>query len=286
MKTKAEFQADVQADVQADMQFKQERIVPMRVQKFLARAGVASRRGSENLMTAGRVKLNGKLVTELGTKIDPLVDTLTVDDKEVRLQDQAVYIMLNKPAGYLTTMSDPQKRATVAELVDTTNYPGLFPVGRLDRDTTGILLFMTDGELAQNLLHPKKHVSKCYQASVEGLVKDKDLEPLRKGITLDDGPCAPAQVRIISNEELEHSVQRSLRKPIKSKSGQRSLSHVEIILKEGRKRQVKRMLSAIGHPVVALHRSSFAGLKLEGLREGSYRHLSSAELELLRKQVG
>ena len=140
------------------------RIVPMRLQKFLARAGVASRRGSENLMTAERVTVNGRVVTELGSKVDPLVDEVAVDGKVVRLADGPVTLMLHKPAGFVTTMSDPQGRPTVAELVPTEACPGLFPVGRLDADTTGLLLFSTDGELGNGLLHPKRHVVKRYLA--------------------------------------------------------------------------------------------------------------------------
>ncbi|MBR1829725.1 MAG: rRNA pseudouridine synthase, partial [Atopobiaceae bacterium] len=135
-----------------------ERIVPMRLQRFLARAGVASRRGSENLMTAGRVTVNGKVASELGTKVDPLVDVVAVDGVVVRLSEGFAYLMLNKPAGYLTTMSDPHGRPCVASLVPTKAYPGLFPVGRLDADTTGLLLFTTNGELAHRMLHPSTHV--------------------------------------------------------------------------------------------------------------------------------
>ena len=145
-----------------------ERIVPMRLQKFLARAGAASRRGSENLMTAGRVTVNGQVVTELGSKVDPLVDEVAVDGVPVYLAQGPVTIMLHKPAGYVTTMSDPQGRPTVAELVPTDRFPGLFPIGRLDFDTTGLLLFSTDGELGNGLLHPRHHVEKRYLALVNG----------------------------------------------------------------------------------------------------------------------
>ena len=148
----------------------EERIVPMRLQKFLARSGVASRRGSENLMTAGRVRVNGQVVSELGSKVDPRVDVVTVDGREVHLADAAVTLMLHKPTGYLTTMSDPFDRPTVADLVPVSRYPGLFPIGRLDFDTTGILLFSTDGELGNGLLHPRRHVDKSYIAHVEGRI--------------------------------------------------------------------------------------------------------------------
>ena len=140
----------------------------MRLQRFLARAGVASRRGSEDLMTAGRVTVNGEVATELGTKVDVDRDHIEVDGMPVKLDQGAVYLMLYKPTGYLTTMSDPQERPCVADLVPRDRFPGLFPVGRLDRDTTGLLLFTTDGDLSQDLLHPSKHVYKTYQALVDG----------------------------------------------------------------------------------------------------------------------
>uniref|UniRef100_UPI0022E1E4E4 pseudouridine synthase n=1 Tax=Eggerthella sinensis TaxID=242230 RepID=UPI0022E1E4E4 len=160
-----------------------ELVVPMRLQKFLARAGAASRRGSENLMTAGRVTVNGDVVTELGSKVDPLVDEVAVDGAVVRLADGPITLMLHKPAGFVTTMSDPQGRPTVAELVPTERYPGLFPIGRLDYDTTGLLLFSTDGELGNGLLHPKHHVTKRYLACVEGTPTERELAlpGLRRG---------------------------------------------------------------------------------------------------------
>lgn len=260
-----------------------ETIVPMRLQKFLARAGVASRRGSEDLMTAGRVTVNGQVVTELGSKVDPARDAVKVDGKLVRLADGNTYLVLNKPAGYLTTMDDPQGRACVASLVPTKRFPGLFPVGRLDKDTTGALLFMTDGTLARDLLHPRMHVDKTYQATVEGRLTDEDLEPLRRGITLDDGPCAPAQVRLLRTSELEHPAQKRLKAPIKSKTGDKRITHVEVIIHEGRKRQVKRMLSAIGHPVVALHRQNFGPITPQGVEEGAWRLLSKREVEELKR---
>ncbi|MEI7814244.1 MAG: pseudouridine synthase, partial [Coriobacteriia bacterium] len=153
----------------------------MRLQKFLARAGVASRRGSEDLMTAGRVRVNGVVMTELGTKVDPTVDKVTVDHKPVCLAEQPVYLVLNKPAGVVTTMSDPQGRTTVAALVPVREYPGLFPVGRLDYETTGLLLFTTDGEIAHRLLHPSRHVEKIYRALVDGRATEPELDRLREG---------------------------------------------------------------------------------------------------------
>ena len=250
-----------------------ERLVPMRLQRFLARAGVASRRGSEDLMTAGRVRVNGVVCTELGTKVDPARDTVTVDGVPVALGAGSTYLMLNKPAGYLTTMSDPQNRACVAELVPREQYPGLFSVGRLDKDTTGLLLFTTDGDLAQTLLHPSHHVWKTYVALVDGVLRDTDLEPLRRGITLDDGPCAPARCRLLDEGGAKAVC------PYGIPSG---TTAVEVIIHEGRKNQVKRMLSRIGHPVLRLHRARFGALVLNDVGEGSWRMLTPDEVAALK----
>lgn len=234
----------------------------MRLQKFLARAGVASRRGSEDLMTAGRVAVNGVVTTELGAKIDPNSDEITVDGRQVRISDEPVYLVLNKPSGYVTTMDDPQQRPTVRELMPP-DVPGLFPVGRLDMNTTGVLLFTTDGDLSFRVLHPSFHVTKVYRALVDGLPTSAELARLRDGIVLDDGPCKPALVEMLD--------------------ASRSASLVGITLSEGRKRQVKRMFSAIGHPVLELHRSSFGPVSDAGLELGAIRPLTAAELDALRR---
>ena len=245
----------------------------MRLQRFLARAGVASRRGSEDLMTAGRVTVNGQVATELGTKVDVDRDHIEVDGMPVKLNQGAVYLMLYKPTGYLTTMSDPQERPCVADLVPLDRFPGLFPVGRLDRDTTGLLLFTTDGDLSQDLLHPSKHVYKTYQALVDGNLTDRDLTPLRRGIELDDGLCQPAICRVINAREAEAVAPQGI-KP--------GTTAVEVIIREGRKNQVKRMLSKIHHPVIRLHRCNFAGLELKDVAKGSWRELTDREVQILK----
>lgn len=250
-----------------------ERIVPMRLQKFLARSGVASRRGSEDLMTAGRVCVNGEVVTQLGSKVDPAIDVVTVDGKPVALNDTPAYIMLYKPAGYLTTMSDPQMRPCVAELVPTADHPGLYPVGRLDKDTTGLLLFTTDGDLGQLLLHPSRHVEKTYLALVDGTMADRELEPLRRGIVLDDGPCKPARCRLLGDAEARDAFGKRVAP---------ASTAVEIKISEGRKNQVKRMMSAVHHPVLLLHRTRFGPLELTDLRVGSWRDLTPEEVESLK----
>ncbi len=244
----------------------------MRLQRFLARSGVESRRGSETLMTAGRVRVNGAVVTELGVKVDADHDVVEVDGVRVKPAAQPTYLMLNKPAGYLTTMSDPQGRPCVAELVPTARHPGLFPVGRLDFDTTGLLLFTTDGDLAQALLHPSHHVEKTYHALVDGVVRPRDLEPLRAGIALDDGPCQPARCRLLTARDARAICPHGI---------EHGTSAVEVIIREGRKNQVKRMLSAIHHPVIALHRPRFGPLALGDLAIGSWRYLGERDIAAL-----
>lgn len=273
------------------------RVVPLRLQKFLARAGAASRRGSENLMTAGRVTVNGQVVTELGSKVDPLVDEVAVDGIVVRREGVPVTIMLHKPIGILTTMSDPQGRPTVADLVPVSRYPGLFPIGRLDRDTTGLLLFSTDGDLGHALLRPAGHVTKSYTALVEGCPGERRLESLRAGIELDDGPTLPAEVELLSGPDADQAL-RSLCVPPVAPPGSskeyvaikraRSMSRavVRIGIHEGRKRQVRRMFRAIGHPVLALHRDTFGPVGLGDLSGGSWRVLSREEEEALRRAIG
>ena len=248
----------------------------MRLQRFLARAGAASRRGSEDLMTAGRVRVNGVVVTELGSKVEPDRDVVTVDGIEFRLSDEPVCLVLNKPAGYLTTMSDPHGRRCVSELVPTAEHPGLFPVGRLDADTTGVLLFTTDGDLAQALLHPSRHVEKTYLALVEGRPGKGDLDELRRGIVLDDGPCKPAAARVLGGEYLERAMRIAGWGPMNDGA------LVELRISEGRKHQVKRMLEAVGHPVLRLHRQAFGPVTGDDIPPGSHRMLGQDEMAALR----
>ncbi len=237
------------------------KVVPMRLQKFLARAGVASRRASENLMTAGRVAVNGVVVSELGAKVDPLVDEVTVDGKVVRLSDGAVTIMLHKPAGVITTMKAQSNRPIVADLVPLDEHPGLYPIGRLDADTTGLLLFSTDGELGNALLHPSRHVAKTYRARLSGPLADDAIRRLRAGVMLEDGPAQPAEIEFVGKD-------RKL---------------VRITVREGRYHQVKRMFEAVGNKVASLHRESFGPLRLGALKPGQWRELTSDEVALLRK---
>ncbi|HBT95600.1 MAG TPA: rRNA pseudouridine synthase [Coriobacteriia bacterium] len=255
-------------------------IYPMRLQKFLARAGAASRRGSEDLMTAGRVTVNGEVVTELGSKVDPTRDIVCIDGKPISLADKNIYLMLSKPAGYLTTMDDPQGRPTVKELVPTGEYPGLFPVGRLDYDTTGLLLFMTDGELAHKLLHPRHEVPKRYFAVVDGELHEKDADKLRKGVELYDGPTRPAKI-VIGKTEKKHLNPREKRRLAEDGSFSPWQTAVHCTITEGRKRQVKRMFAHVGHPVLTLKREAFGPVELGDLEPGTWRHLTEKELAAL-----
>ncbi len=225
----------------------------MRLNAFLARAGVASRRGADELIKAGRVTVNGE-PAQLNTFVESR-DRVELDGSRVELQP-LTYVLLHKPAGTVTTARDPRGRRTVVDLVD---HPArVVPVGRLDADTTGALLLTNDGELAHRLAHPRYEVEKVYEARVEGDPSEDTLERLRAGIDLDDGPTAPAEVRLLGP------------------------GTVELSIHEGRKHQVKRMLAAVGQPVTRLHRSRYAGLTLEGLEPGAWRELEPSEVDQLR----
>ncbi len=234
---------------------------PMRLQKYLARSGVASRRACENLIVAGRVSVNGAVKTELGTKVVPGTDCVELDGKRILLNEATVVLMLNKPEGYLTSMSDPFSRPCVADLIPVEQYPGIFPVGRLDCNTKGLLLFTTDGELGNRLLHPREHVDKTYRALVAGHIREEGLNSLRRGVMLDDGITSPAKVVLTKRTKKN--------------------TWILITIHEGRKRQVRRMCEAVGHSVLELQRISFGSLDLGDLKEGSFRMLTPSELEVL-----
>jgi 23S rRNA pseudouridine2605 synthase len=225
----------------------------MRLNAYLARAGVASRRKADELIKAGRVRVNGE-PGQLNTFVER-GDRVDVDGAEVRPQ-RLTYVLLNKPAGVVTTARDPQGRPTVVDLVE--HDVRVVPVGRLDVETTGSLLLTNDGELAHRLAHPKYEVEKVYEAEVEGEPSDEALQRLAEGVKLEDGVTAPAEVRRLAP------------------------SLVELSIHEGRNRQVRRMLEAVDHPVRQLHRSRYAGLTLEGLAPGEWRELSPDEVATLR----
>lgn len=234
-----------------------------RLQKFLARAGVASRRKCEELITAGKVAVNGQVVRELGSKVDPHKDRITVDGQPVRIEPH-VYILLNKPRGVVTTASDPQGRQTVLDLIDLPQR--VFPVGRLDMDTSGLLLLTNDGALANGLMHPKHEVDKQYRTEVAGYISDLALARLEAGVELEDGPTAPAEVRL-----LRRNKEKSL---------------FEITIHEGRNRQVRRMCEKVGHPVLTLKRVKLAFLTLGKTAPGQWRYLTDQEVDRLFRVAG
>jgi pseudouridine synthase len=225
----------------------------VRLNAYLARAGLASRRGADELILAGRVRVNGE-PGQLNTFVGD-ADRVELDGREVAPQRLA-YVLLHKPAGTVTTARDPHGRPTVVELVP--GEPRVVPVGRLDVDTTGVLLLTNDGPLAHRLAHPRYGVEKTYVADVEGDPDETALRRLRAGVELEDGRTAPARARRLGP------------------------GRVELVLHEGRKHQVKRMCEAVGHPVVRLHRSHYAGIGLDGLAPGRWRQLTAAEVAALR----
>jgi 23S rRNA pseudouridine2605 synthase len=226
----------------------------VRLNAFLARAGVASRRGADELIRSGRVSVNGE-PGELGTFVEP-GDVVELDGQRLE-PEPLVYVLLHKPAGVVTTARDPQGRPTVVGLVG--HERRVVPVGRLDADTTGALLLTNDGPLAHRLMHPRYEVDKVYEAEVDGEPDDEALARLADGVELDDGVTAPAGVRRLGP------------------------SLVQLTIHEGRKHQVKRMLEGVGHPVRRLHRREYAGLALEGLAPGEWRELTQDEVRALRR---
>jgi len=244
-----------------------------RLQKALARAGIASRRACEELIAAGRVRVNGKIVTQLGTKIDPTHDKILVDDHPVAVRPgttpSKIYIMLHKPEGYLSTVTDPQGRPTIMELVDTEER--LYPVGRLDADTAGLLLLTNDGAFAHALTHPRFGVEKEYLALVDGRPPMKELDRLRKGVAI--------PIENPETGEIEEQQTRPAKVELVGYEGSNTL--VRFVIKEGKKRQIRLMARAIDCPVLELKRVRFGPLPMGELAEGKTRNLSKAEVKNL-----
>ena len=233
----------------------------VRLQKMLADCGVASRRKSEELISAGRVRVNGR-VAQIGDKVDPQNDKVYVGKRRVTgtARPKLRYIMLNKPRGVLTTMSDDRGRKCVADLIKDIDER-LYPVGRLDRDSEGMLLMTNDGEFANHVMHPKKHVNKVYRVTVRPNINDVQVSKLESGVVIDGRKTTPAQVRVVSREE-ERSV-------------------LEIVIREGRNRQIRKMCDAVGLEVARLKRTAIGGVKLGGLRSGMYHDLTDIEVRNL-----
>jgi len=237
------------------------------LQKILAQAGYGWRRACEQLILQGRVRINGQVVTQLGVQADPQCDVIEVDGKRVQLSEEHTYILLHKPAGVVTTRRDAHAARTVMDLLQGVSA-AVFPVGRLDADTTGALLLTDDGELAYRLTLPRYGVPKTYLVEVRGEVGEEALRRLREGVLLEDGMTAPAQVQ-----------------KVRYLAG-RGTTLLRLTIHEGRKRQVKRMCMAVGHPVVRLHRERFGHLTLHQLPVGAWRYLTDEEIVALRRAVG
>lgn len=230
----------------------------IRLQKYLAQCGISSRRRAEILIAEGRVSVDGQVTTEMGIRVTPGKNKVTFDGKPLELQEKPVYYLLNKPKGYVTTLSDPQGRPVVTSLLK--GVPGrLFPVGRLDLDTEGALILTNDGNLAQKIQHPSYNTDKTYEALVGGIPSRDKITSLEKGIMLEDKMTSPAKLLILT------------------KKGRNCL--IKIIIHEGRKRQVRKMFAHIGHPVLHLKRTAYGKLQLGRLPVGSYKQLNPADLK-------
>lgn len=235
----------------------------MRINKFLAECGIASRRNCETLVTAGRVKVNGKRVTMLATDVDPEFDLVSVDEKPVKPIARHLYLALNKPKGYVCTTNDEFGRKTVMDFFEG-KYPGkrIFPVGRLDYDTEGLLILTTDGDLSNRLMHPRNEIPKTYVAKIEGEIAESDLNKLRQGVILDGVKTKKCKVRLLGTEN--------------------NVSRVEVVITEGRNRQVRRMFESINRDVIFLKRTAIGDIKLGGLYRGNFRELKENEIEYLK----
>ncbi len=232
-----------------------------RLQKILSHAGVASRRASEQLIREGRVTVNGEVVADLGSKADAARDDIRVDGRRVKIVERHRYILLNKPRGYVTTRSDPQRRPTVLDLVGTRDY--VYPVGRLDFDSEGLLLLTNDGDLAARLTHPRHGIPRVYEARVLGVPDERDLQRLARGVVIDGQRTAPATVK---------------RLPVRRGANETTIL---LTIREGRNRQVRRMCEAIGHPVLHLRRVAIGPIRDDRLRPGQWRELTEKEVRSL-----
>jgi 23S rRNA pseudouridine2605 synthase len=240
--------------------------VAVRLQKILSAAGVASRRASEQMILEGRVMVNGETVRELGTKADPAKDSIKVDGRRIKTGIRDRYIVLYKPKGYVTTRKDPEGRKTVMDLIGEGAY--IYPVGRLDYDSEGLLLMMTDGELAARLMHPRHEVDKVYEVIVMGTPDARAIEKLRAGVYIEGGRTSPADVHV------DNTVR-----------GPRPTTKLTITIREGRNRQIRKMCSAVGLPVRDLRRIRMGPIGLGRLKPGQWRDLTPEEVRRLKKHV-
>jgi len=231
-----------------------------RLQKILAKAGIASRRKAEELIRAGRVRVDGKVVTEMGIRVDPDAQEIECDGIPVAAQEKKIYILLHKPAGFLSTVHDPQGRPIATDLLQSIKER-VYPVGRLDLDTEGALLLTNDGELSQKILHPSNEVNRTYVAKVKGKPSLKKLAALSRGIELEGRKTWPAEVEVLHSEVRETTIR--------------------IVIHEGRKRQIRKMFEAVGHPVLKLKRIAYGQLELGDLASGKYRFLGPGDIKMI-----
>ncbi len=234
-----------------------------RLQKYLANSGVASRRKSEELILQGKVEVNGKVVTELGIKVNPEKDIVKFNGKEVKQTKKMVYILLNKPIGYVTTADDQFGRETVLDLVKVKER--IVPVGRLDMYTSGALILTNDGDFVYKVTHPKHEIEKTYTVTVKGIVQNSEVEQLRKGVKIDDYTTKPAKVKILKTDT------------------EKDISRLEITIHEGKNRQVRKMCEAVNRKVLALHRSKIGGIGVKDIELGKWRYLQENEIQKLVK---
>lgn len=231
----------------------------VRLQKYLADCGIASRRKCEEYIQQGKVQVNGKVNTELGTKINPKKDKVKFEDREVTQNRKLVYILLNKPIGYVTTVDDQFNRETVLDLVKVKER--IVPVGRLDMYTSGALILTNDGDFVYKVTHPKHEIEKTYTVTIKGIIQNDEVEKLRKGVKIEDYTTKPARVKILKTDK------------------EKNISRLEIIIHEGKNRQVRKMCEAIGKKVIALHRSKIGTIGVKDLELGKWRYLSSKEIQ-------
>ena len=232
-----------------------------RLQKLIAQAGICSRREAENIISAGKVTVDGKIIRELGAKADPDKNKICVDGKILTFNTEKIYILLNKPRGYVSTVKDERGRKTILQLLGENFNQRVYPVGRLDLNSEGLIILTNDGDLTNALIHPRFEIKKTYRAKISGTITEEKLDKLRAGIELDDGLTAPAEVYLLGE------------------------NFVEITIHEGRNRQVRRMFAAIGCDVKRLRRIKFANLTLDGLKVGKFRELTAEEISMLKGET-
>ncbi len=232
----------------------------MRLQKFMSLAGAASRRKAEEFIKMGRVKVNGKTVDEMGIKVDPELDKVFLDDKEISIETEKIYILLNKPVGCVTTLSDEFNRAKVIDLIDIKER--IYPVGRLDYNSSGLLLLTNDGELTHKITHPSSHVYKTYVVKIKGIMTKKQINKFKTGVDIGGYITAPAEIEVLKQYK--------------------DNCLVKVTIYEGKNRQIRRMMDALNHPVITLKRVSIGQINIDDLPKGKWRHLTKQEVEYLK----